>query len=344
MALRKAARLARGIVWSREQESRDDWPRAWKWLEPEFGDCDPKTIIPEHFLRIDPARPASLRGLVPQIERAASVTERHRTIKVWRSLWAKMQAMGGFCGERSDPSKSFANGAPLPRQAIWQRREVLRLVQARLAHGFRGLAACMAVAWDSMFSPIDARTLTPAQSRGDIGGLWFAVGRAKTGKAALGTLTPWSQAILLAYLAGAGVDFHANAPIFRTRGRAALPKSRGGKPGRRGPTPRIRWSMTCHRARAGVRARRDPPARRHAPHRRRRGRRRRRQRHRPGQQDGQHRQRQQSAAQDLQPGERRQRPPLRRGARPRRPRAGTKTGRKCHSAGPCDTFADRQKG
>jgi hypothetical protein len=229
MALRKAARLARGIVWTREQENRDDWPRAWRWLEPEFGDCDPRTIVPEHFLRIDPVS-GEVRGLVPKIEQAASVGERHRTIKVWRSLWARMQAMGEFCGDRSDPAKSFANGAPQPRQEIWQRKEVLRLVQVAWRNHFRGLAACMAVAYDSMFSPIDARTLTPAQSRGDIGGLWFALGRAKTGKAAAGTLTKWSQAILLAYLAGAGVDFHATAPIFRTRGRAALPKSRGGKP------------------------------------------------------------------------------------------------------------------
>jgi hypothetical protein len=64
MALRNAARLAKGIVWTNEQVSRDSWPRAWKWLEPRFADCDPRTIEPEHFLRIDPLTgPAS--GLVP---------------------------------------------------------------------------------------------------------------------------------------------------------------------------------------------------------------------------------------------------------------------------------------
>jgi hypothetical protein len=49
MSLRKAEGLARGVAWSNEQENRDGWLRAWKWLEPEFGDCDPKTIIAEHF-------------------------------------------------------------------------------------------------------------------------------------------------------------------------------------------------------------------------------------------------------------------------------------------------------
>ena len=40
-------------------------------------------------------------------------------IKVWRALWAKMDAMGGYCGDRTDPALSFANCAPRPRQATW---------------------------------------------------------------------------------------------------------------------------------------------------------------------------------------------------------------------------------
>lgn len=37
MELRKAGRTANGIVWTKEREKRDSWPRAWKWLEPRFG-------------------------------------------------------------------------------------------------------------------------------------------------------------------------------------------------------------------------------------------------------------------------------------------------------------------
>jgi hypothetical protein len=48
MEMRKAARVAKGIIWTKEQEKRDSWPRAWKWLQ-RFGDCDPRTIEPEHF-------------------------------------------------------------------------------------------------------------------------------------------------------------------------------------------------------------------------------------------------------------------------------------------------------
>jgi hypothetical protein len=53
MLLRAAERKKNSIVWTKEQESRDDWPRAWNWLEPVFGDVDPKTLRPEDFLTID---------------------------------------------------------------------------------------------------------------------------------------------------------------------------------------------------------------------------------------------------------------------------------------------------
>jgi hypothetical protein len=88
MALRKAQRIASGIIWTKEQEGRDNWPRAWKWLEPKFGDCDPRTIEPEHFLRLDPIT-GNAQGLVAEVEDAVSVTERFLVIKTWRALWKR---------------------------------------------------------------------------------------------------------------------------------------------------------------------------------------------------------------------------------------------------------------
>jgi hypothetical protein len=79
---------------------------------------------PEHFLRLDPIT-SEAKGLVPEIESAVSVTERHMVIKVWRALWKKMAAMK-YCDLEADPSKSFANTPPQPRDAKWLRREVLR--------------------------------------------------------------------------------------------------------------------------------------------------------------------------------------------------------------------------
>ena len=61
MRLREAERRASGIEWTKEQRGRDDWPRTWKWIEPLFGDCDPKTVAPEQFVG-DPNRP-DVKGL-----------------------------------------------------------------------------------------------------------------------------------------------------------------------------------------------------------------------------------------------------------------------------------------
>jgi hypothetical protein len=229
MALRSAERKKNAIVWTKEHESRDDWPRAWKWIEPLFGDVNPKTIRPEDFLSID-NKTGEVNGLLPLIEAKVSVSERHRVVKVWRALWKQMNRFG-YCGPE-DPSLTIANGAPDPRQATWEHREVLVHVQRAWRRGKRGLAACIAVAWDSMLSPIDARTLTLAQLRFDpeSGLPYFKVERAKTGRAAAATLSQWSMALLNAYVADMkdqGIELLPTAPIFRSPG--AEPGPKGGR-------------------------------------------------------------------------------------------------------------------
>lgn len=210
--IRAMERAAKGVVWTKEQQKRDDWPRAWRWIEPVFGDCDPRTVDPERLL--------DLRSKV--VERI-SPTEGHRVIKVWRALWKKLQAFK-YCGEnQKDPSLVFANTSPDPRQDVWGHHEVILLVDAALAAGKPGLAALMAVIWDSMLSPGDARTLTPGQMDRENGAVFF-LDRAKTGRAAAGTLTPWSERLLSDYLASLGAELLDNAPIFRTAGSEPGPK------------------------------------------------------------------------------------------------------------------------
>ncbi|MDF2621807.1 MAG: hypothetical protein K0S00_4466 [Xanthobacteraceae bacterium] len=214
-AMRATDRKARGVKWTSEQASRDDWPRAWKWLGPVFGDTDPRTIEPE-----------TMQDFRARIAAKVSDSEAFRTIKVWRALWKKMAVMG-YCDLERDPSLANVNTAPPPRDAVWTDHEVKRLVQRAWRLDYRGLAACMAVAWDSQFSPVDTRTLTPAQRRQDVAGSFYAVDRAKTGRAAAGTLSQWAEAILQAYLHWLDVELMENAPIFRTR--HILPTIKGGR-------------------------------------------------------------------------------------------------------------------
>jgi hypothetical protein len=82
----------------------------------------------------------------------------------------------------------------------------------------------MAVGWDSMLSPVDARTLTPSQCSYDAVGVMFVLDRAKTGRGAAATLSRWSLAILTAYVKKLGVELAPNAPIFRNRSGAPYSK------------------------------------------------------------------------------------------------------------------------
>jgi len=75
----------------------------------------------------------------------------------------------------------------VPRSSIWTEGEAVRLVKRAIRMKYAGLAAALAVAWDTMLSPNDVRALTTAQLRSDAQGSLFDPARAKTGKAAIGT-------------------------------------------------------------------------------------------------------------------------------------------------------------
>jgi hypothetical protein len=216
LALREAERKVKGIVWTREQTARDDWPRAWRWIGPAFGDYAPLAVVAEDLL--------ALRAKVAE---RVSESEAFRVIKVWRALWAKLTPLGYTVPPGSDPSLTFAN-SPAPRQQTWSQHDVARLVQRAWREGYYGLAALLSTAWDSMLSPVDVRSLTVGQRRNDGHGSVFSLARAKTGRPAAATLSRWSEAILDAYLDKLGVTLHNATPLFWTRG--GLSTAKGGRP------------------------------------------------------------------------------------------------------------------
>jgi hypothetical protein len=181
------------------------------------GVYDPAAIVSEDLL-----------ALRTKVAKRVSESEAFRVIKVWRALWAKLPGFGYKALPNADPSLTFANSAPPPRQEIWPHHDVLQLVQRAWRERYYGLAALLAVAWDTMLSPVDVRTLTIGQRLDDGQGSYFDLERAKTGRAAAGTLSRWSEAILDAYLAKLGIELHNAAPIFWTRGGTSTAK--GGRP------------------------------------------------------------------------------------------------------------------
>ncbi len=92
---------------------------------------------------------------------------------------------------------------------------IINLAKRAWRDGYKGLAALLAVAWDTQFAPVDCRTLTLGQRVKDRRGTFFDTARGKTGKAVIGTLSRRTVKIMDAYIAGLGFDLHEDAPIFR---------------------------------------------------------------------------------------------------------------------------------
>lgn len=211
----------------KKPRTREDWERGWRHIDPIFGNESPASVSLED---LDDWYAAALKKI--------GVREAHRAMKIWRALWRVAGTLNTatgrrYCDRTGDPSLGIRRKTPTPRNAIWFEGEAVRLVKRAWRMKYRGLAVALAVAWDTMLSPVDVRTLTRAQLSGDADGPLFQLARAKTGKAAIGTLSKRTERLLKAYLGDLPKDVHPSAPIFRTRG--GVPGAKGGKP--RAPAP-----------------------------------------------------------------------------------------------------------
>ncbi|EJW12604.1 hypothetical protein A33M_1887 [Rhodovulum sp. PH10] len=197
---------------SKAPRTREDWWRGWRRIKPVFGDCDPRTVSLEH---VSAWRRA--------IEDTVSLREAHRCLKIWRALW-KVSAALGYCVRDADPSLGVRNRSAAGRSLTWSEGEVSRVAKRASRLGYRGLAAVVAVAWDTQMSPGDVRALRASQLARGAAGEAFFTERGKTGKPVGGVLSGRALAVLTAYLERLGVDLHGDAYIFRNRSGAPYSK------------------------------------------------------------------------------------------------------------------------
>lgn len=208
--------------------TRGNWERAWSsYIEPVFGDVDLLTVSLEDLDEWYAALLAS-----------TTVGEAYLAMKIWRALWRAAGALKRadgkrYCDSKNDPSLGVRRETPKKRSEIWVYDEARALVKAAWRMGYKGLAAALAVAWDTQFSPVDVRSVTKAKLAPETQGAVFSLARAKTGRAAIGTLSYKTEQVLLAYMRTLPFELHPDTPIFHTRGADTGPK--GGKP--RPPVP-----------------------------------------------------------------------------------------------------------
>lgn len=208
------ARLKQTNEWSRmEPRTREDWERGQRAIEPVFGTVAPRTVRFEH-----------LDAFYAAVLRERGVSEAYRAIKHWRRLWKRMAAMG-YCEAQADPSLGIRRVTPQPRSHVWRAGEVVRLAKAAMHNGYFGLACIIAVAWDTQFSPVDARKLTLDHLREIDGELVFeSLRRQKTGKAILGTLSRKTARLIRTYIEAKGEENLRGSPMFRHRKEGAYSK------------------------------------------------------------------------------------------------------------------------
>lgn len=199
--------------WSaKAPRTREEWWRAWRRIKPVFGDCSPSTTTL-----------GNLSEWRLAVEETVSLREAHRCVKIWRALWKVMAAMG-YCERDADPSLGVRNRAAKGRDETWGEGEVVRLAKRAWRMGHRGLAAVIAVAWDTQLSPGDVRALRASQMAAGGSGQLFFTERGKTGKPVGGLLSARTLAILGAYLEKLGAELHGDAFIFRNRSGAPYSK------------------------------------------------------------------------------------------------------------------------
>lgn len=200
-------RYRRTEAWAKKSAAsrKKDWDWSWQFIEPIFGDVDPKTVQVENVERF--------RTYI--LQKRGHHTA-HRVIKVWRALWKIMAAMQ-YCERDGDPSLIIRNSAPKGRSTTWKPREIAAIVKRAWREEFRGLAALLSVAYDTQLSPGDCRMLSPQDRFRDARGTFFETARGKTGRPIIGTLSRRSVRILDAYLKQLGADLAPSAPIFRNR-------------------------------------------------------------------------------------------------------------------------------
>jgi len=125
---------------AKAERTREEWERSWLHIERVFGDVMPRTVTLEH-----------MSAFREKVERDVSRREAHRVIKIWRALWRVNAAMG-YCQRDADPSLGVRNKEPERRQEVWTYREAIALAKGAWRAGYHGLAALIAVAWDSSLS------------------------------------------------------------------------------------------------------------------------------------------------------------------------------------------------
>jgi hypothetical protein len=193
--------------------THEDYWRAWDVIEPRYGDVLINRITaieserfhlsihPVHNKnRLDPAR--------------LTWAKAWRVLKGWRGL---LNAMEDYGVVTRAPIGRISNPAPKGRTQRWTHDEVVLLIDGAWAMGCKGMSCALAVTWDTLFSPGDARLVSAAEWKRDAEGAYIETDRLKTGKAVLAPISDATAKRVARYLGERDATPTQTAPLFKSR-------------------------------------------------------------------------------------------------------------------------------
>jgi hypothetical protein len=197
--------MRRTAKWAKKKpRTREDYDRAAPHLQELFA-------RPLRRITVD-----DCERLADDLQARLGPHERYRTIKVLRAVFADAIYRLKLVGYPS-PAKGFANPQPKGRGAIWLGAEIPRLIAAAEALGYGGMALAIAIAWDTLFSPVDVWGVTKGEIHKDGAGAWIDRDRVKTGKAAFGYLSPATARSVDLYVNTLPFELAPESPVIRQR-------------------------------------------------------------------------------------------------------------------------------
>lgn len=208
---------AKSKAWRKKAlRTKEDYERAWKHIGPHLGR---KTITKISVTDIE--------DFEEVLDTTLSPSERYRVMKCLRALFA--DAIVRLRLNIKSPALAVANPQPQGRSQIWLGSEIQKLVAGAYELEMDGMAVAIMIAWDTLFSPVDVRTLTRQQLRRDAVGWYLHRSRTKTDREAFGHLTDETAAALQAYLKELGADLLPTAALIRRKSGKAYAQGVSGK-------------------------------------------------------------------------------------------------------------------
>ena len=210
------ARFKQTETWKRKKLATvKEWNYYWPYIENHLGDVSLNRVTPTVFEKF-----------YMSIEREHGPDIRWRVVKISRALFndaVKRQLIS------SSPCMILPNTKPKPRNQMWIAREVIKLIQTAQDNNYEPMALALRVAWETLLSPVDIRTLPRKALKSNHDGYFIETERTKTGKQAYGALSDDLGKDLTTYIEGLGFDLLPHEPILRTRrDRARYTKARFG--------------------------------------------------------------------------------------------------------------------